>query len=519
LAEERKATEVPTALAWGLIAKILVSVLAIVSNVIIVRSLGEHNYGVYSLFLNIARFLTIAIGLGLAQALLRYLPEMRVNKNGRGTRALLLQATGMQVASWGVVLMAVYFFRGWISTVFDTDLNEVLLLGTALLLFDVFWQFVSNIYRALRWMRAMTVVMVVQRVVLIGLLVLFSQTRVDFSGGGWTLETGGITIMEVLFAVAGSLLAGTLCFLPKVIRRLPWHRISTGDGIATSRVMKYALPTLGIGLINQVLWRSSETLIIGYYWTEADVGFFNLAYTLPQMILEFIPQAIRAIVLAFLAEAYTRKQDALNRGIGLYFRLICVLVIPLALSGYILGGNAYLLLYGESMAPGAPLCSAFFLVFVLSFLVAPFRMALFVKEKTMLNMWIIAIGAVVNIAFDFLLIPRYGIQGAVAPVALALLASGVVQIVACRRYVPEIKVEWHYLIKFLPGAALLIPFWYYRSRLAEPLPLLGAMAAMMVLQYLALRLCRAFGEEEREIILRSKLPFKQLITDLLVGRK
>lgn len=518
MAAEAKTSEVPTALAWGLIAKIMVSLLAIVSNVIIVRSLGDHNYGIYSLFLNISRFLTIAIGLGLAQALLRYLPELRVNKNRLGTRQLLVQATGLQMAAWVVVLLAVYFLRGRVSALFDTDLNEVLLLGTALLLFDVFWQFISNIYRALRWLRAMTAVTVIQRVALIGLLVFFSQSRIDFSGGDPSLTTDGITIVEVLLAVAGSLLVGLLCFLPNVIQRLPWRRITEGDGIATSRVMKYALPTLAIGLINQILWRSSETLVIGYYWTEADVGYFNLAYTLPQMILEFIPQAIRAIVLAFLAEAYTRQQDALGRGIWLYFRLICVLVIPLALSGYILGGNAYLLLYGAEMAPGAPLCSSFFLVFMLSFMVAPFRMALFVKEKTMLNMWIVAVGAVVNIGFDFLLIPRYGIQGAVAPVALALLVSGVVQIIACRRYAPEIKVPWQYVLKFLPGALLVLPFWYYRAELTAPLPLLGSMAAMMVLQYLALRLCRAFGDEEREIILRSKLPFKQLIVRLMIGR-
>ncbi len=126
MAVESKASDVPTALAWGLIAKILVSVLAIVSNVIIVRSLGDHNYGIYSLFLNISRFLTIAIGLGLAQALLRYLPELRVNKNRVGTRQLLLRGMGLQVAAWVVVLVGVYYLRGWISSVFDTELDQVL---------------------------------------------------------------------------------------------------------------------------------------------------------------------------------------------------------------------------------------------------------------------------------------------------------------------------------------------------------------------------------------------------------
>jgi O-antigen/teichoic acid export membrane protein len=496
--------EVPSALAWGLVSKVLVSILAIASNVLIVRGLGDVNYGIYSIFLNIVRFLSLAIGLGQATAILQFLPETRVRADRHGACRLLTNALWLQLGAWIVVLGVVYLTRNWICRIYETDLREILMVGTALVILEVLWAATSNVLMASRRMLQLTVASVVQKAALIGLLLL--------------LLRAGLTVNEVIWAVAGSFALGTVLLGPDIRRSIPLEGGSTGGSLPAGRVMRFALAVTAGALTAQVLWRSSEVLIVGHYMGAKAAGYVNLAYNLPQLILEFIPLAIWPIILASLAEVHVRRADDLLRGIGLYFRLIFLLVFPLGLTGFVLGGQAYLVLYGEQMAPGAPLCQAYFLVFLLSFLVTPLRMALFVKERVMVNTYIALVGAVINVGLDFVLIPRYGIWGAVPPVTIALLCSDGLQYYLSRRLVPGLDIPWGYMLRVLVGSAVVGPLWLVRDHLHEPFTLGGALVGATLAQFLVLRAMRIVGDEERDLLLRSRVPFRELLARLIAPR-
>lgn len=494
------AREVPSALAWGLVSKVFVSALAFVSNILIVRGLGDELYGDYAIFLQIARFLALAIGFGLAQAILQFLPEMRVKENATGARQLLSRAILFQVAAWFVVLLAVYAARGWIDGFFDGDLRGILLLGTVFLICEVFWGTMSHICMAIRRMRALTIVSVLQKIVLIGLL----------SWLWWT----GVTIARVVVVVGVSFLISALLLWSGMRGQMPWLK-GSGVGLPTARIMRYAGPIALGALINQILWRSSEVLILGHFWASEEAGYFNLAYNLPQMILEFIPLAIWPIILASLSEVHSRQSQDLARGVVLYFRLLCVLVLPLVLTGVVLGGAAFLLFYGAEFAAGAPICQIFFGIFLLSFLVTPMRMALFVKERVWPNILVASVGAVINVGLDLLLIPRYGLWGAVPPVAIALLVTGILQIIVTRRLLPGMTVPWSYFFRVLLGSAVVVPLWFVRGALTSPLWLLLALVGGTLAQFLVLRALRVVGEQECEMLRKSNLPFKGWIVRLL----
>jgi O-antigen/teichoic acid export membrane protein len=493
--------EVTGAMAWSLAAKFLVSLLAIGSNILIIRGLGEYAYGVYSIYLNIARFFSLGIGLGLAQAILRFLPEMRVKQDARGARQVLASACLLQLGSWVLVLGLAYLLRGRLSDLQHADLRVILPLGTLLLIFESFWSVFSSIYTAVRRMGWLTVVSVAQKAALIVLLLLFARSPAS--------------VQSLLYIVAGSFILGILLLAPGLPRILPWTCGAAGEGLPLARNLGYALPIALAALINQILWRSSDTLVIGYYRTPEEVGFYNAAYNLAQMVLEFVPLAIWPVVLASLSEVHALKPTDLARGTRLYFRLLFVLVIPLTVTGLVLGGTAYQVMYGNAMAPGAPLCQAFFLVFLIGFFATPLRMALFVKERVMVNLWVGAVGAAINIALDLLLIPAHGMWGAVWAVAVALLVSGGLQYLVTRRDVPGLAIPWDCGARVLLASSVALLLWPLRGQLAAPLPLVGALAGVTLLQFLLLRVLRVFGEEERTLLQRSNLPLKRWLLRLL----
>ena len=203
------AREVTGAMAWSLVAKLIVSVLAIGSNVLIVRGLGEYGYGVYSIYLNIARFFSLGIGLGLAQAVLRFLPEMRVRGDARGARQVVVWAFLLQLGGWGIVLGLAWLLRGSLSDLQHVDLRSILPLGTLLLLFESVWTVLTSVYTAVRRMGWLTVVSVAQKAGLIALLLAFARSGVD--------------VQSVLYIVAGSFVLGIVLLAPGLPRILPWR--------------------------------------------------------------------------------------------------------------------------------------------------------------------------------------------------------------------------------------------------------------------------------------------------------
>ncbi|MBP6876033.1 MAG: oligosaccharide flippase family protein [Candidatus Eisenbacteria bacterium] len=517
------AREVPGAMLWSLVGRVLVTILAIGSNIMIVRGLGKDLYGVYSIYLNIAHFVSLVIGIGTAQAILRFLPELRVQQDARGSRSLLWRATGFHFVSWIVLVGLALLLRGPIGDLQHADLHTILPLGVGLLIGETIWGLVVNVYTALRRMVWLAVASVAQKLALIGLLLLLMRSETPAAGAS-RLDVPG-----VLWVVAASFALGLLLLLPGMPRILPGRKNASqmepvdatappvSRQVPTRRLLAYAIPVAVTGLISQIVWRSSETLIIGHYHPPDVVGFYNAAYNLAQMALEFVPLAVWPVILGGLTEVHARKQEHLARGLQLYFRLIFILVLPVAITGAIFGGQLYRVMYGTQMNPGIPVCQALFLVLVLGFFGAPLRMGLFVRERNRANLLLAGAGALVNVALDLLLIPRYGMWGGVAASGTALLVSAILQYAYTVRIVPGLRVPWFLLVKVFVGSLVILPLWLWRERFDRPLEVIAAFAGSTLVQFLVLRLLRVFGSDESEILLRSNIPMKRQLVRLLGG--
>ncbi len=88
-------------------------------------------------------------------------------------------------------------------------------------------------------------------------------------------------------------------------------------------------------------------------------------------------------------------------------------------------------------------------------------MALYVIEKSYANLVVYLALAVVNVGLDLLLIPRFGILGAVIPVGLVIAASPVIYKRLLGRYVSGTRIPYAFIGKcFLASSPvlLLLPF-------------------------------------------------------------
>ncbi len=464
----------------------------------IVRSLGQFDYGVYALLVSILTF-AAAIGRGgLTEAMLRYLPELRLKGHGAGMRSLLWTVVKFQTLLSAVILLLGWLLKDDLAGLFRRpELAGLIAITLGVAVFEVYFETINQSAIALYETRTVALSSAIASIVTLGVLVLFVKM-------GW--------------GIAGVLLAtaiGHACAAVLLLRKVIQHSLRTlgteADKIRLKRLLKYATPFLAVNVMVLITWRQSETVFLSYYWTPVEAGLFDIAYRLPQRMLEFVPGAIHPLVMAGFSEAITKDLDAMRRGIVSYFKLLFVLVAPISVFGLLYADRVINVMYGADMAAAGPLCQVFFLVFMSSFFGTPLSMAIYAVEKTWVNMIFYLISTVVIVGLDILLIPKYGLWGAVLPVTLITVASPFARYFLARHFVGSITIPWGFISRMYLASAPMLLLFPVRGRVTSPVSLLLLCGAMAVLFYAGVRVFRVFREEEKSLLERSNLPFRNII--------
>ncbi|MDH3199079.1 MAG: oligosaccharide flippase family protein [Candidatus Krumholzibacteria bacterium] len=485
--------QVGVAMAWSVLARAGRFALGIASSIIVVRSLGEHDYGVLSVVRTVLMFAVVVAGAGLGQAVLKFLPALRVDRAGGEARALLRGVTGAHVAVWALVAATCYAGRGAFESVFAMEgLGVLVAAAVALALFEILFTLFAQVLNASFDTRRLAFASLASHVVYIALLAV--------------LLPRGHGVMGVIFALAAGNLVACAMVAPRLRRATSVGDGRAREGVGAGRLARYAVPFAAIGVLNIVVWRQSETVLLAHYRSAAETGYFDLAYRLPQTILEFVPGTVWPIVMAGVSEWYARSRESLGTAIDRYYRMLFMLCAPICATGAVLGGRAIVVLFGESMAPAAVPAQIFFAVFTVSFLTTPLSMALYVMEKTHVNLLVYLGLALANVGLDLLLIPRYGVAGAVAPVAIVIAVSPFVYHAVLSRHMGGVRIPFRFIGKCFMASSpvvLLIPALRFVDGAAA---LAVALVVALVLVLLGFKWTRVIGDAERGLLRSVPVP-------------
>jgi len=482
---------------WSLLAKLFRFVFSLVTSMLVVRLLLPEQYGVLAITRTTLAFAAALIGLGMGNALIRYLPERETKK--AGSRRLLRLCGGVQAMGWIVFVLLAFALRGPIDRSYGSPIGTPLLAGIALLSGNLLFSLVSNSLTATFRTRKLAFLQGGLSAAILVLTVITLHLIPE--------ERGTTRVIGVLAAASLPHLIIAIFVIPRLSRRL-----SPGQAPAErGRILRYAAPLAGIEVLNLITWRQSETLILGYWEGAEAAGIFDIAYRLPQLLLEFVPEAVWPLVLAAFVEVYTRDKKRIDEMVRSYFRLLFLLVTPVTLFGVLYGDLLIQVLYGPNGQASAPYARLFFLIFHISFFGTPYSTALYLIEKSWVNMVLALVFAVINVGLDLLLIPRYGLPGAIPPVFIAIAISPFLRAWAVRRFHGPIRIPWAFLGRAYAISAVMALLYPLRPYAEGPAGFAGLLAASAVLFLVALRLGRLFGPEERDLIERSNLPGKALL--------
>lgn len=500
-------TAVGGALGWSVITRLLQFGLSLIGSIIVVRGLGPDDYGMLTVLRTSLAFVTAVCGLGLGQAILRYFPTARAQGDQATAVAIMKWAFLPQIAAWGAVILVVWALGGWIADISFPLMSQLFLLGTVLVGAELIFQGFTNLTTAYYDTRGLSMATLGGALTYLAFVALALYLGYGVAGALVATAMGHVVMTLVL----GLRLRGKVARFPAAAVATP----TTPAPITPGGVLKYSLPFAAIAVMNLITWRQSESILLAHLRTMKEAGYFDLAYRIPQMILEFVPGAIWPLLMAGFSEIYGRDRQKLNHAISVYYKLLFLLVAPISIIGAAVGDRAIVALYGEEMAPAGPICQAFFLIFSVSFFSTPLSMAFYVLERPWYSFGLYLVNSILIVGLDLLLIPRFGLVGAIIPVAFIIALSPFTNYLLLRRCGIRPSIPFGFLGRVYLAAipcGLLYPARFFVS---GKVPVALAALAAVGLYWFGLRAFKVLGEEEAALLKRSGLPFAYRLARLL----
>ena len=427
---------------WMIANKLAMIFVYLGLSVLTVRLLGPAEYGRFVLARSITEFLVIICALGLDVAILRFVPELVTTRNQAGLRRFLLRAFALQqiaaAAAVGVLLLA----RPLLERAFDVSFAGLLAPAGMLLAATLFKDALNNVFTALFRARIVAVLSFVNGVAWIALLFWLLGRRPDAA-----MALGAQSASLLLVYGAG------LILLNRFVRSLRWR--SPPSGIGRRRTLSLSLSVMLNALLRMLMLKYTEVFFLGVYCTPVIVGYYDLGYSTPMLVLTLVPAALQTLLTSAFTQAYARDPNCLGRLIDSVYKLTILIVVPLAAFGVFFASRGIVLLYGSDMAPAGPIAAVFCVLHVLPLISTPLSMAITVKEQVvrMLPYMLLQVG--LNLLLDWALIPVFGVAGAIGAVAGTFFLTIPLRLRAVRSILGGIHFPTSFFLRNLLAAVAL----------------------------------------------------------------
>ncbi|MDV0443847.1 flippase [Methanorbis rubei] len=201
----------------------------------------------------------------------------------------------------------------------------------------------------------------------------------------------------------------------------------------------------------------TDTIFIGYFMTNGDVGVYRVALQLTT-IGTFITAAIASTLTPKFSN-WSAKGD-LTQIPGILTRSITyglLLAVPTAAGGILLSERLLYFFYGADFAVGGTACAILLLLQIVNVFMVFFGTTLSAIDHARQSFYATASAALLNIVLNVALIPLIGIEGAAVASLISIILNAVLLRHFLKRYVP-IRFEAKPIIHIIASALLMAAF-------------------------------------------------------------
>ena len=474
--------------AFVLGVQVVLKILAFLFNIYIVRRLGDAHFGQYSAVMAYVAIFAIFTDWGMSPYAVREMAKDRSQ-----TAWLLPNIVAIRVVLSLIITIVAPLLALWLGKEYGIVLG--ILIASAGLVLYAFQGPLDSALTARERLDYTSIFTLISQLVFWGLGALLLINGLGFIG----LIIASLTGVAVVVLLSG------------------WTLFKLGTGRLVLSVPRWpqlflaALP-FGVSGISYVFMQRFDTVLMSFVLTDAAVGWYNVPWTLVNMVL-LIAQSIAIAMYPSMVRGYAEDPESLPQVVWQSIKYLLIVCLPVAVGGTVLADRIIVTLYEETFVNSIPVLQV-----ILWALPSLFLLELLGRVASTLHLErpaarINVINATITVILNLILVPTLGILGA----ALALVGGGTIRLVQYWRLIGNERLvgrRWGALLRVaLAAAAMAAAVFFLRQVPAFGavdskiglLALIGSGAVVYAVALLALG-----GVERRELAFLRNMAMERL---------
>lgn len=440
---------------------------------IITKILGPDSYGIWVQIIAALPFISLLATLGLPYAMVRFLAGEKDNKQFSDGFFSVITVVSAIILALAILIFSLSsqfsLLLGWPETIIK--------ILAALFLFECINFVFLHVFRTLQKINLYSIFTILQ-----------SLGEIVFAVVAILLGYG------LVGAVIGLLLVRVFCFLISGLIILKQIRLQSPKFLKMREYLKFGLPTIP-GNISNWFVGFSDRYLIGYFLGLTFVGYYAPACTLGAAA-GFLGAPFSFLLPAAISKLHDEDNlEDVKRYFKYSLKYFLAIAIPSFFGLSILAKKILLMLstgdiasQGYLLVPFTALGMLLYSVYGIVYLV----LILYKKTSLIGKIWVTA--AVLNIALNFLLIPRFGIFIAALNSSLTYAFILVLTWICANKYL-KIEIDWSFILKSLL-ASILMSFFVILANPSGIVNLILTIFVGTIIYFAILLLLKSFKKSE-----------------------
>lgn len=412
------------------IASIANIIIALPITIILGRYLGAGDLGLYRMVATLFGIAMLFAAVGIPAAIIKYVAEYQDDE--KKVCRIISSGVFASIMLGFIFFVALFYFSNDLANIFDMpELDELIQVLSFVFPFSLVGSTLLATLNGFRRMKTHAYATIIQ-----SMLMLCATVLLIYIGYGVLGVVIGIVISSI----------GSCLYLVWILKKYLIKLTISQFADNSKMMLLFGGQTVIANSVNMINYQA-DTLMVGYFLTKADVGFYGVAVVFAKL-LWLIPDSIQRITYPMISEYHGKKMhETVRQVVTLTMKYTACISIIIGTSMLIYAKPIIIMVFGDSFIESVP---PFYILIigtmifgivksVNSLFASIGRVDLFAKMP--------AVAAIFNIVLNLLLIPIYGITGA----AMATMASLLIYVIFMMYYMKK-------LLKITPDI-----FWYIKA--------------------------------------------------------
>jgi len=454
---------------WAFASSVVVLVLHFFQKPLLARYLGPDGLGLFSMAIMLAAIIELIAAFGFDSALIKYVAEYKGKEQKDKVYSVVSSAFFTIIILGVITSLALLIFSNTFASIFNMPSLSLLLKIYALAFpFSLAYGIIISFFNGLREMKYYAFIGILRASLALAFILALLIIGLGVEGA----------ILGTVFAIIVTV-SGAMVLMKRFV-----HFTFSDYKKNTKMLASFGSRLVGANMIGQIYYYV-DTLMIGYFLTSTDVGYYAVAISLSRFFW-LVPRAMATVAYPAISEYWAKdNHQAINKLVDKATKYSACILVFAGMSVIFFAEDIITFLFTPEFLPAVLPLTILIIGTVTSGILRSIGGIFASVGKVNLVLKISAIGAVGDIILNIALIPIYGIIGAATATTASYVLNVGISLYFLRKVLAiKLDASWYTKMAMLIGMSVIIFYGlgFLNHYLASSIALL--LYAVVVIVYL-----------------------------------